>query len=136
MKKALSYSLIICLFICIVVFLISKQTLPKNFHDIYPDGKKSTFCKIVHINSNSEESKELSGEDLVKLLNTLEHSKYLPDGSAPSVIEGELYHLYFSSNHSELTEIQITDKGKMIINSSQYSIISDHVCEYIKNILE
>lgn len=135
MKKKALYVVSVCLLLGIAVFFVAQRSLSKDFSALYPNAESATSCNILHVTVESSSSKDLSSEEMDELLHILRQAKYHLDGAAGSVIEGNLYHLYFVSSQAGLTEIKLTDQGKLIVDSKQYSIDSDAACTYIQTLM-
>lgn len=133
MNKKVSYVLG-CLLLGAVIFFVAQRSLPKDFSALYPDAESVTSCNILHVTVETSSSKNLSREEMDELLHRLEAAKYHLDGAAESVIVGNLYHLHVTSQ-AGLTEIQLTDQGKFIIDNKQYSIDSDAAYTYLQSLL-
>ena len=128
------YAVIAVLVVILAGLFAYRKSLPKKFDKIYPDVNSINACEIVHINTETEDKKELSEEQLAQLLELLKEAKYHSEGLAGDVFEGELYHVYFAPMEKDF-EVKITDMRKIIIGSERYTMDSDAVSDYIKSVM-
>lgn len=134
MKKKGLWALLGCLMVGLTIFLVAERSMPKEFSDIVPQAQSAQSCRVSYVSVDDQAEKEVTGGELEALLDTLGQTEYHLDGRAGSVVEGELYHLYFTMPQSSV-KVEITDQGKLRIDGKQYTMTSDTVSPYLHTLL-
>lgn len=134
MKKITKSLLVIAGIALIVaaVFLLCDRMFPKTFSDIAPNEGRFDACQIIC----ADGMRVLSQEELEELLERLEQLKYYKEGSYSDVMEGNVYHAFFSTWEEEPFVLHISDAGKIYTDTTCYKISPDNDPKIITHYIE
>jgi len=118
------------------LYLLWNQMTPKAFSDIAPNDGQFDSCQIICVDG----AKILSNEELDELVDRLEQLKYYKKGFYGDVMEGNVYHAYFSAWEEEPFLLHISDMGKIYTDTTCYAfspnIDPKIISHYIEAIFE
>lgn len=139
-KKALLIKILLTIvgiaLLTAAVFLLCDRMFPKGFSDIVPNGGQLDSCQIIC----ADGEKLLTDEELDGLVARLEQLQYYKQGSYGDVMEGNIYHAFFSAWEEETFVLHISDTGKIYTDTSAYAFSVDIdpkiICHYIEMLFQ
>ena len=123
-KVLLTKSLLVIAGIALImaaVFLLYDRILPKTFSDIAPNDGQFDSCQIL----GADGEKVLSEKELEELVDLLEQLQYYKQGSYGDVMEGNIYHAFFSAWEEDRFVLHISDAGKIYTDTTSYAFSTD-----------
>lgn len=142
MKKS-KYTTILWATACIAlaaaaILLLVDRTGAKAFSDIVPNADRFESCQIICVMLDRENEMTITGQELKGLLSLLDHIQYYKQGSYGNIMEGALYHLYFSSPQTGTFPMIVSDLGMVYIGENSYEfgpeIPADSISSYIETL--
>ena len=134
MKKITKSLLVIAgiAFIIAAVFLLRDRMSPKAFSDITPNDGQFDSCQILC----ADGEKVLADNELDELVTRLAQLQYYKRGSYGDVMEGNIYHAYFSAWEEESFVLHISDAGKVYTDSVCYEFAPETDPQIVSRYLE
>ena len=118
------------------VFLLRDRMHPKTFSDIAPNGGQFDSCQILC----ADGEKVLTDKELEELVDRLEQLQYYKQGAYGDVMEGNIYHAFFSAWEEETFVLHLSDAGKIYTDTSAYAFSADIdpkiICHYIETLFK
>ena len=115
-----------------VVFLLWDRMTPKAFSDIAPNDGQFDACQIIC----ADGSRVLSQEEQEELIARLEQLQYYKEGAYNGVMEGNVYHAFFSAWEKESFVLHISDAGKVYTDSVCYEFAPETDPQTVSRYLE
>lgn len=135
-KKALfaniSLVILVIALIAAAIFLLNDRTSAKAFSDIFPNGGQFDSCQIICVDGE----KLLTDDELDDLMAQLKQLQYYKRGSYGDVMEGNVYHAFFSSQKAESVEVHISDTGKVYVGANYYEFAPEVDLQILSSYLE
>lgn len=145
MRKKSSHATVVfvaiaVLLLAVAAFLLVDFTSEKAFSDLCQDIEQYDSCKIFCVMVDREEEIVLTGDVFDAFVSRLEQQKYYKRGSYDNIMEGTIYHIFFSSKQADPFEMIVSDLGKVYIGSNYYEFSSDAnpkvISSYIEKLFE
>ena len=138
MKKKYVTILAACAVLVLIIaaiFLIVGRTTTLELSDLMPQKQKPESCQIICATTEDVQSVIVREADLEALLSVLDSVEYVKVGGYGSIMEGTVYHLYFSAQGEEIFSMHISDLGKAYIDETAYDFSPNVISEYLETIL-
>ena len=134
MKKSTKILLVITGIALIIAaaFLLHDRMSPKAFSDIAPNEGRFDSCQIIC----ADGEKVLTDNEREELLTRLAQLEYYKQGSYGDVMDGNIYHAYFSSWEAEPFVLHISDAGKIYTEKTCYAFAPEADSQGISRYLE
>lgn len=135
-KKALLAKILLAIagitILVTAVFLLRDRMFPKAFSDIAPNEGQFESCQILC----ADGEKVLNEKELEELVARLEQLQYYKQGAYSDVMEGNVYHAYFSAWEEEPFVLHISDAGKVYTDSVCYEFAPETDPQTVSRYLE
>ena len=119
-KKTFFTSLVLLIgvaaLLAVTVILLHDRISVKSFSNLVLDVNRIESGRIIC----ADGQKVLTDEELEELLSRLEQLQYYKQGSYDDVMEGNVYHAFFSYRQTDPVEIHISDAGKVYVGENCY----------------